>query len=139
MLATRKVETMAAKTKSEARDEEGSKSAAKRQTAAARRAAPTKAQLTARAAQVEAAALAAQPRDNKQARTSGIVARGHCVYDEPGNPKGPGMIVRASAPEIEKMRSRGVLVDEGRVINPTGQSGPRVLQEDAAAKGAKEG
>ena len=129
---------MATETKSEKAARMKSEAAAKRQAAKARKVEPTKAELAARGAQAAAALKTSQPKDDKQARTVGIVARGHCVKDDDGY-KGPGMMVRASKEEIEKMRVKGVLVDEGRVALPMGVSGPRVLQEDAAARGAEEG
>lgn len=129
---------MASITKSEVKAAETSKAIGARQKAKLAKAKPSKAELAARSAAAVKAAKATQPKDDKQRRTMGVVARGHSVKTSEGY-KRPGQFVTASAPEIESMRARGVLVDEGRVAIPMGREGPRVLQEDAAAKGAKEG
>ena len=80
--------------------------------------------------------LGPQSQDNKQRRTMGVVARGNFVKDDSGY-KGPGEFVTASAEEIERLRVKGVLVDEGRIAMPLGVSGPSVLREDAASKGVQ--
>ncbi len=124
-----------AKTKAELNAEEGSKAAAARQ--AAKLKAPSAAALAKASAKAVADAAAAQPKDNKQARGIGIVARGHTVMNE-GRLKFPGEIVRAQPSTIDRLRTRGVLVDEGRVAKAMLSDGPRVLQMDEAAKHAPE-
>lgn len=126
-----------AKTKAELKAEEAGSETARRQAKKVARAQPSAAQLAKQAAKDVAAAAAAQPKDDKQSKTIGIVARGHaCKVD--GTYKGPGEIVRASAQEIEKMRARGALVDEGRIALPMASLGPQVLIEDDRSRGVRE-
>lgn len=82
-----------------------------------------------------AAAAAASPKDLKQGKFEGVVARGKTVVDDEGT-KGPGAIVRASKENIERLRSLGYLVDPARGQTPLG-TGPRFFREDEASKGSE--
>lgn len=125
------------KTKVELKAEEAAAKKARAQAAALKKAEPSKAELDARSKRDTDAAAKSQPKDDKQAPTMGIVARGHMVKNE-GEYKGPGRIVKASKGEIETMRARGVLVDEGRVALPLANQGPQVLIEDERSRGIPE-
>jgi hypothetical protein len=133
----RKVEFMATETAAEKKARLASEAVARKQKAKLDKAKPSKAELSARAEAAAREAAARQPKDDKQARTVGIVARGRVVKNE-GRYKHAGEIVRATAPEIENLRTRGYLVDEGRVALAMGSTGPSVLIEDAASRGARE-
>lgn len=102
--------------------------------------APSIKELERRGDETESQARMEQPVDNRQSATSGIVARGHRVrFGSKGNFRyfGPGEVVQADAAEIARLRKLGVLVTPNAVVNEN--AGPRVLIEDEAARGAKEG
>ena len=75
------------------------------------------------------------PRDDRQGKFEGVVARGKTVIDDEGV-KRPGQIVRASKPEIEKLRRLRYLVDPARPDTPLG-TGPQFFREDDAARGSE--
>lgn len=120
------------KTSSEIKAEEASKARKAIQDKKLAKSTPDPKALAQRSAADIARAGSAQPKDDKQAKTIGVVARGNCVKDAEGY-KGPGEFVRATREEIEGMRARGVLVDEGRIVEPLGK-GPSVYIKDAATK-----
>jgi FAD/FMN-containing dehydrogenase len=71
-------------------------------------------------------------------KTKGTVARGHTVQCEPGGKVyKPGEVVELDAPEIERLRRIGALVDPNRIFLPVG-NGPDFYREDPAVKLAEQ-